>query len=128
MVEVNKRQSQEYKVFTHKKGKYVSLNGAEQTPSLYVVGRKYKVGTGIAIVETSPGQVIGNSKSTYKEFLSMLLKKYTLEQVIAFKWIPTRVMKAEKLIQQECHPEECVKSCVQPGCFCIDKLSQKEAA
>lgn len=127
MVEVNKSQCQEYKVFTHEKGKYVLLNCAEQTPAFYVVGQKYKVGTGIAIVKTSPGQVIKNFKSTYKEFLSMLLKKYTLEQLIAFKWIPARVMKAKKLIQQECHPEECVKSCVQPGCFCIDRLCQKEA-
>lgn len=127
MVETNQGARQERKVFTHEKGKYVILNSAEQTPAFYVVGRKYKVGTGIAVIETNPRQVIKNFKSTYKEFLSTLLKKYTPEELVAFKWVPARVMRAEKLIQQECSPEQCVKSCVQPGCFCIDGTCQKGA-
>lgn len=84
------------------------------------------MGTGIAIVETNSRHMTIDYKSTYKEFLSTLLKKYTPEQVVALKWVPVKVMKAKKLIQQECHAEECVKTCVQPGCFCINGLCQKE--
>lgn len=124
MVTDNKRLHQEYKSYVHEKSKYVSLNHAEQTPAFYVIGQKYKVGTGIALIKESGGEVFRNLNSSYKGFLSSLLNNYALDQIVAFKWVPTRVMKAEKLIKQKCYPEPCKKSCVQPGCFCIDEECQ----
>jgi hypothetical protein len=111
-------QRQEAKVWVHRQGRYVVLNDAEQTPVKY--SQKYRVGTGIAVIDTPNRKVIYIPKSSHNKFLKMLLTQYPVEQIVAVKWVPNRVMSREKLIQQKCLAEACVRSCVQPGCICLN--------
>jgi hypothetical protein len=128
MTEVKNIQHQEHRAYTHKEGKYFSLNAVDQTPAFWVVGQPYKLGTGMAVVvENSSKHVIRNSGCSYKKFLSMLLKRYKPDQFKAVKWVPQRIMSAEKLAQQQSDSHECVTTCVQPGLVCIDRICQNGA-
>lgn len=108
---------QEKKVTRHEKGRYALFDGIDQTPKKYI--SKYRVGFGIILTRNKGKESF--KISSYKEFLAKLLETAESDQLIAFKWIPSRLHKGKTLDVQQliCTPLPCQKTCVQKGCLCV---------
>jgi hypothetical protein len=109
------------KYYIHEPGKYQRLNPKNQTPARFVIGQRYKVGTGVILLNQN-GDVqkeIVNAKWSYKRFLSYLLEEFDGEELLAFQWVPQRVSNSFKLSKINCG-QPCVPSggCIKPGCTC----------
>lgn len=112
------------RIYQHTKGKYQRLNNQNQTPRNFVIGQKFKIGTGVVLVETSPSKVekVTFPQRKYKEFLAQILnQEISIGKVISFKWLPKRKIKESTIYQQQCG-HECVEGggCVKLGCICME--------
>jgi hypothetical protein len=106
--------------YQHGGRKYQSLDSKNQTPATFIVGQKYKVGTGLVLIRREDGlkKEILLKRCSYKQFLSYLLKDpLQLESIEWFKWAPARRAKQSRLSEGNCI-QDCIDTCVKPGCIC----------
>lgn len=108
-------------IYQHQKGKYQVLNPQNQTPKQYVIGQRYKVGTGIALVQISASETekVHVIRCSYKGFLSDIFRQETAPErkVLAFKWLPKKIVRQKTITGQGCG-DPCEDICKKPGCVC----------
>lgn len=107
------------KTYLHERGSYQRLNNKNQTLARFVVGQKYKVGTGIILFTEGAQEKSFRYNYRYKEFLRYLLESFNEEELLAFQWIPVRVSRPDKLPEIICtEPCEGIGGCIELGCTC----------
>lgn len=113
------------KPYQHHSGKYSVLDDKNQTPKKFVIGQKYKVGTGIALVRNASDDIdrLLICECGYKEFLSKVLIGGLFGELLALKWVPKRKAQVDTIASHQCGGS-CVSTCVKPGCVCVDTQCQ----